>query len=236
MHTTSSQIIGEQKDFMYRSPQPTDLRDHETVTSGQAKDQLIQQRALCDSGGFFHNDSGRPGTAKYIDLTILGLIGRRNAGVPNDIGGLTIHQATVLCHLPLVTNKVKADNRFPNSGKRYAFRHLPHQGLLLNTRMANSPRILGPWQALPDFSYTRVTVAQANTLLADCINRRRWIRSLDETSQSQNPPHGPVPVPEPPPAPPAEPLQLGKLGCGAPPHILAGSPALNVRDDGSTFI
>jgi hypothetical protein len=60
-----------------------------------------------------------PRHGEAIDLTVFGLIGRGNAGVPNDINGLAIHEATIFCHPPFVTNKMKARCRFVNSGERY---------------------------------------------------------------------------------------------------------------------
>lgn len=119
MHATPSQIIGEQQDFMNRSTEPADFRDRQGVAAPQAGDQLIQQRTLGDSGCSLHDEPGRPGTAKRIGLTVFGLIGGRNAGVPNDINGLAIHEATIFCHPPFVTNKMKARSRFVNSGERY---------------------------------------------------------------------------------------------------------------------
>ncbi len=92
---------------MHRATVPANFREREAVTGLKPGDQLIQQRALGNSRGFLQQDLGGPGTAKRIDLTVFGLIGRRNAGVANDRQGvLGIYRATLFCRPLLVTTKV----------------------------------------------------------------------------------------------------------------------------------
>ena len=57
-----------------------------------------------------------------IYLPMLGLIGRRDAGVTDQIDrSVTIHSARLFCYIPFVTNEVQRRSGLMNSGARYTF-------------------------------------------------------------------------------------------------------------------
>ncbi len=120
MNATFLQVFDQQQNIRRGPTEATDLRDRERVTEREAFDHFIKKRSLPDAGYFFDHDAGGPCTTQSIDLSILGLIGRGNAGISHEIdGNVIIHPATLFCHLPFVTNKVKPLPRSMNSGKRY---------------------------------------------------------------------------------------------------------------------
>lgn len=122
MNATPLQVFDQQENIRRGSTETADFRDRERVTEREGLDQFVQKRAFRDAGNLLDHNPGRTGAAKGIDLSILGLIGGRDAGIPHEIdGSVTIHQATLFCHLPFVTNKAKPGCRLLNSGKRYSF-------------------------------------------------------------------------------------------------------------------
>ncbi len=114
------QVFDQQENIRRGSAEATNFRDRERVAKREAFNQLIEKRSHPDPGNFLDHNPGRTGAAKGIDLSILRLVGRRDAGIPDEIGGSgTIHPATLFCHLPFVTNKVKPECCLMNSGEMY---------------------------------------------------------------------------------------------------------------------
>ena len=85
MHAAPLQVIDQQQNIRRGAPEATHFRNGERVTEPKTFNQLIEKRSLPDAGSSLDHDGDRTGTAEGINLSILGLIGGRNAGIPDEI-------------------------------------------------------------------------------------------------------------------------------------------------------
>lgn len=85
MNAALLQVFDQQENIRRGSTEATDFRDRERVTEREGFDHFIEKRPFPDAGYFLDHDAGGPGATQSIDLSILGLIGGRNAGIPDEI-------------------------------------------------------------------------------------------------------------------------------------------------------
>jgi hypothetical protein len=120
VNTALKKIVRQKQNVRGGAAETADLRDGQHVTGRQRGDYLVKDGTLGNAGRPLDYDTGRAGTLERIDLSVLGLVGGRYAGVPDDFGWQVVgHPATIFCLPPFVTNKVQCHARFMNSVKRY---------------------------------------------------------------------------------------------------------------------
>jgi hypothetical protein len=120
VNAAPKQIVCQKQHLRSRAAETADLRDGQHITGRERGDYLVKDGTLGNARRTLDHDAGRTSRAKGIDLPVFGLVGGRDAGVPDDFGGcIVVHPGTVFCRLPFVITKVQARPRFLNSDKRY---------------------------------------------------------------------------------------------------------------------
>ena len=120
VNATLKQIVCQKQNVRGGAAETADLRDGQYIAWLQRGDYLVKDGTFGDARRTLDHDSGRTSPLEGIDLPILGLVGGRDAGIPDDYGGCLIgHPTSVFCHPPFVTNKEQVRSRFVNSVRRY---------------------------------------------------------------------------------------------------------------------